>query len=993
MPSSGTVRRLNIVVSADNQASSELQQVDEEADQVAESMEEADQNVDALRESFFALAGATTAVVGSMAAMTSLGAQIDTTLATVRATSGATAEEMQMISSEIQQIGAESPVLMSDVAAAFRELSFAGFDAAESVAAVGSVVDLAVAGQMSIAQSSRIVTSNLRAFNMEAEQAGAVASAMGSTFASSALTVQELGQALEYVAPVASTAGQSVLEVSAALGVLADNGIRASRAGTGLQQFFSRLVRPTGRAEEAMSQLGLTTEDFLDEEGNFEDMNQMVATLSEEMEGMSEGEQLQVLIDLFGQRGARSVAPLIDNVEELNEKIGENAAADLKTAINDFSEMSAEEVSEIDEQVTIDLQPNMSRDAVLREIMAASEDLSQEELATQVQFAFDVDERTAEILASDIADGASVDELSSSLENATTEADIAAEQMETVGGRIEYITGSIESAAYTIYTGFRPALNVVLGLLIDLSDVITANEWALKAFGAALFVTAGGLAAMTGALGVALAQASLAGGALGGLVTSLTATATGSFALAAASRAASGALFLMTASTSQLITAAWGLVPSLSAAAGALGTLRAGLMAATTGLYSFFAALGPIGWAILAVTAALTAYSMNLFGFRDAVDAVLGPIGSLLDAVRWLGSAFLWLGEATAWILQWTGGAVLSALVWPFQALVSAIQSLVAWYGELGTLGKMVVGAFLPVLPVLWAIGEAFELLGDLAEWVGDVLTSIPEAIGDAWAGLGLWIGDQLRAATPYIRAVIDPIIALRDWIRGVGDAVSNLGDLIHNTFADIEARIASIPGMGLIFDEGPERKGEGQSLVGPMASGVEQDEGLLAGAVRDVVGTAASFLPQSDAERGPLSNLTQRGRSLLSTLASGAQREEGTLAGSVSSIAQSVMSGLRNVGTFGMGGSGMLGNLLSGLPGGDMLGGMAPGGGAGAGAGGGGAMIQLTVEVNNDFGDTSAPEQVAQATGNSVRDAADQVIQDLEDAFTMSRDAPQGVQ
>lgn len=1005
MPSSGTVRRLNIVVSADNQASDELQQVNEEADQVGESMEEADQQVDALRESFYALAGATTAVVGAMAAMTSLGASIDTTLATVRATSGATAEEMSMITSEIQAIGAEMPVTMTDVANAFRELSYAGFDAAESVAAVGAVTDVAIAGQLSIAESSRIVTSNLRAFNMEAEQAGAVASALGSTFAGSALTIQELGQALEYVAPVASTAGQSILEVSAALGVLADNGIRASRAGTGLQQFFSRLVRPTGRAEEAMSQLGLSTEDFLDSEGDFKDMHEMVATLSESMEGMSEAEQLQVLIDLFGQRGARSVAPLIDNVEELNQKIGEGAAADLKTAINDFSEMSAEEISEIDEQVSIDLRPNMSRDAVLREIMEASSNLSEEELATEVQFAFGVDERTAEILAADIAGGASVDELSSSLENATTEADIAAAQMETVGGQIEYLRGSMGSAAYTIYTGFRPALKSVFAVLIDLSDVITANEWALKTFGAALFVAVGGLAAMTGALGVALIQASLAGGALGTLATGLTATATGSFVLAAASKAASGAMFLMTASTSQLITAAWGLVPSLSGAAGALGSLRVGLMAAAGGLRAFFAALGPVGWAILGVSAALTAYSMNIFGFRDAVNSVLAPLGFLwdilvgvYDATRWLASAFVYLGKLGIGATIWTILAPFRALAWAIRATISAVSSLVGWFGELPALGKLVIGALFPPIAILWGLSEAFEVAREYGEAFIETIEGIRNLAGNWWSDLGMGIGDALRDATRFANRLLDPVRRLNDVFEGVADYVIELGARVHDFFMMTQKRIDNLPLIGALVDE-PEgewktdRYGtKGQPVGGPEGAdlaamingeqsakgfadaftrGLSAEQGQIATAMGDTTGLMAQWLPQSDAERGAFSNLTERGASLLDTLAYGAEQNQGVLEG--------VFGGLMAP----MGATSVPDTVSV-----DGVDTAAPTNRAGGGVSEGDKSVSIPVDLDVHF-DKSSDRDAARKTSQIVDESVRKTVQKLEDNFSMSRNAP----
>ena len=75
-------------------------------------------------------------------------------------------------------------------------------------------------------------------FQATTEEANRFANVMVGAVNETALSLNDLGTSLSYVGPLASQLGVSFEETAALLGILADNGFKASKAGTGLRQFF-----------------------------------------------------------------------------------------------------------------------------------------------------------------------------------------------------------------------------------------------------------------------------------------------------------------------------------------------------------------------------------------------------------------------------------------------------------------------------------------------------------------------------------------------------------------------------------------------------------------------------------------------------------------------------------------------------------------------------------------------------------------------------------
>lgn len=133
-----------------------------------------------------------------------------------------------------------------------------------------------------------------------------------------------MGEALKYVGATAHNAHQSIAETSSAIGILSNNGLDASQAGTGLRQVLSRLVSPKkGASQNVLKQLGLSAQDFRDAKGNLLPLQDVFSKLNDKMKGMSSTDRGAIFNALFGQTGQEAATILSNNVKQLKDLNGQ----------------------------------------------------------------------------------------------------------------------------------------------------------------------------------------------------------------------------------------------------------------------------------------------------------------------------------------------------------------------------------------------------------------------------------------------------------------------------------------------------------------------------------------------------------------------------------------------------------------------------------------------------------------------------------------------
>ena len=93
---------------------------------------------------------------------------------------------------------------------------------------------------------------------MAAKDSGRFADVMAMAANATNTDVAKMGDTFKYVAPVAGALGYSIEDTAVAIGLMANNGIKASQAGTSLRSLLTNLTHPVGQAEDAINDLGIS---------------------------------------------------------------------------------------------------------------------------------------------------------------------------------------------------------------------------------------------------------------------------------------------------------------------------------------------------------------------------------------------------------------------------------------------------------------------------------------------------------------------------------------------------------------------------------------------------------------------------------------------------------------------------------------------------------------------------------------------------------------
>lgn len=224
-------------------------------------------------------------------------------MAQVRANTGATEQQFERLNKAAREMGVAMGRGPTETANAMSELAKAGLDAEGTIAAVGPVLALAAADGMELGRAVEVVVGTMSQFGMSTKDFGSIADRLQAAANASTTSVDLIGESLSYVGPQAQMAGQSFDDVAAALGTLAQGGIRGSMAGTQL----ARVLEAMGSEEAKFNALGVSVRDA---SGNLRPFMDVLRDLGAATAGMNNADKMQAFMDIFDIRGARAAATL-----------------------------------------------------------------------------------------------------------------------------------------------------------------------------------------------------------------------------------------------------------------------------------------------------------------------------------------------------------------------------------------------------------------------------------------------------------------------------------------------------------------------------------------------------------------------------------------------------------------------------------------------------------------------------------------------------------
>ena len=233
-------------------------------------------------------------------------ADFDDQMRLAQAVSGATGEAFAKLTETAKTLGRTTSWTAAQVASGMVALGRMGFDSSEIDASISSVMNLARATGTEIPVATDIAGNTLRQFGLEASEMARVCNVMTTTANRSAQTLEDLGEAMKYAAPIAKTANLSLEDTALLLGQLANFGIKGSMAGTSVRNMLTQLADKSIQ-KELQDSLGVVA---LDAEGNLRNLVDVVEEIGVAAQSLPNADQLAIFDKLFGKRPLAASAAL-----------------------------------------------------------------------------------------------------------------------------------------------------------------------------------------------------------------------------------------------------------------------------------------------------------------------------------------------------------------------------------------------------------------------------------------------------------------------------------------------------------------------------------------------------------------------------------------------------------------------------------------------------------------------------------------------------------
>ncbi|EFB3350608.1 phage tail tape measure protein [Escherichia coli] len=218
--------------------------------------------------------------------------------------------EMAALRKQARQLGDNTAASADDAAAAQIIVAKSGADKNGILAQTPAILNMSLANKKTMEENATLLIGTKSAFGLADDKASHIADVISMTMNKSQATFEGLSDSLTYVGPVAKDAGVSLEETAAMLGALHDANISGSMAGTGSRAVLSRLQAPTGKAYDAIKELGVKT---TDSKGNTRPVFSILKEIQRSFEKnkLGTGQRAEYMKTIFGEEASSSASVLM----------------------------------------------------------------------------------------------------------------------------------------------------------------------------------------------------------------------------------------------------------------------------------------------------------------------------------------------------------------------------------------------------------------------------------------------------------------------------------------------------------------------------------------------------------------------------------------------------------------------------------------------------------------------------------------------------------
>ena len=685
-----------------------------ELDRVQQRVRQVQSNINTMVRNF-AIAGAALTGVGFVVGRTIL--SFDRAMNTLRATFlDAPTEELAELEQQAKDLGATTSKSATDAANAQVELARAGLSTKQVMEAIPDVLNLAIAGELDMAEAAGLVTSQLAAFKFETSETERVVDVLAKTAVSAKTTVAELGPAFRQVAPLAADLGISIEQTAAIIGTLRSGGLIPEQTGTAFKNIIAILQEdPTDNVREGFRRLNL----------DFEEVSAMVS--SGDIEGAFKrigdaGLDTKTALQIFGREAAVGASILAGSVTGVEDFIAELEAAggtadEMREILEGGFPGSVNQFKSALEGLQLSL-----ADSGLRALMTNA-------LVTLRHLINAISNAPGPIktlIVAVIAAGPGLLALSFGLKalaiafRPLTTAIRTSVRLVThwraslrlLRMRVSRVTRSLRSFATAIWSRVSPALTA-LGKGVKAAGIavrdFAVRLWTSGTAALGRFATSIRTNAIPALSRFAATIWTSSVGALKGLVTRL--TMAGAAMLRFSGRAIAAGIAGVVAFAASIWT---GAVPALAAFA-------AGVWATTVAMLA-----NPLTWIVLGIVALIAAVVLAVKHWDKIKAVAVGAIDAIRGAVQW---AWNWIKGNWPLLVGILLGpfGIVGALIWKFRdQILGAFREVWDWLRESPIFGPVIDGIQAIIDFVRELPGRVVGILKDIPGMVADAIRDIP---------------------------------------------------------------------------------------------------------------------------------------------------------------------------------------------------------------------------------------------------------------------------
>lgn len=234
--------------------------------------------------------------------------------------SGANAAQQARLMQVAKEVNEVTPLTAADITSGEKYLAMAGNNVEQIERMIGPAAKLASIFSMPLGQKGGVadlMTNIMQTFNIPSQNATRVVDQLATAVTSANISLTDLAQSFQYSGAEFRNAKISMGDAAAAIGVLGNQGIQASSAGTALANMMRYLtLSVTGQKKgggEMLKSLGIDPKTLVDASGNLLRLDKIISILGDKLRGKRGIDISSALFNIFGVRGTRAASALLQD--------------------------------------------------------------------------------------------------------------------------------------------------------------------------------------------------------------------------------------------------------------------------------------------------------------------------------------------------------------------------------------------------------------------------------------------------------------------------------------------------------------------------------------------------------------------------------------------------------------------------------------------------------------------------------------------------------